>query len=638
MANAEQLKRLRQGVEEWNQWRFNNPEVQLDLSEAILNAVSLSGANLSGANLSGANLSGADLIGANLSTVSLIEALLIEVYLGGADLRGANLRNANLRDANLIGANLITVDLSGANLRNADLRGANLRDADLSGANLIGVNLRNAKLSGATLSGATLIGATLIRVDLSEAHLIGADLSVTDLSNATLSNANLRGTHLSGTHLSGTHLSNADLRGANLRNADLSKADLSGTHLIGADLSNADLRGAYLNGAHLHGLDLSGLDLRGSDLRGAYLNGAAFRGADLRGADLRGADLRGLDLSGADLRNANLCNANLSRVQVLRTNFEQSVLTGACLEDWNINSATRFGGVICDYLYLKADQQERRPRDGLFKSGEFAALFQQAVDTIELIFKDGIDWQAFFQSFKDLRSQYADQELSIQAIEKKHSGAFIVRVEVAEGADKSAIESRAKELYETKLTLMEQQYRTELQAKDREIAAYKHSSASMEEIAKLLASRPIKVENTAVADQSSNTDQIFNAPVANAAGTNYGTMSAIQNNYGSNTEDITRLLTALRDQAQTFPTDQKDDANDALDLLERDLKEEQPDQNRISRRLKKLVALGAAIGTIASGAAAVSGDVSTFTGNVIELTEQLGIPVEQVQLPPSGTP
>jgi hypothetical protein len=51
-----------------------------------------------------------------------------------------------------------------------------------------------------------------------------------------------------------------------------------------------------------------------------------------------------------------------------------------------------------------------------------------------------------------------------------------------------------------------------------------------------------------------------------------------------------------------------------------------------------LVALGAAIGTIASGAAAVSGDVSTFTGNVIELTEQLGIPIEQVQLPTSEWP
>ena len=194
-----------------------------------------------------------------------------------------------------------------------------------------------------------------------------------------------------------------------------------------------------------------------------------------------------------------------------------------------------------------------------------------------------------------------------------------------------------KELYETKLTLIEQRYRAELQAKDGEIVAYREQSANLMEIVKLQASRPINVEANAMAENVSNTQNI-NAPVGNAAVNNHGPMSAIQNNYGSNVEDITRLLTALRDQAQTFPTDQKDDANDALDLLERDLAEEQPDQGRIGRRLKKLAALGAAIGTIASGAAAVSGDVSTFTGNVIELTEQLGIPIERVQWPPSGTP
>ena len=110
------------------------------------------------------------------------------------------------------------------------------------------------------------------------------------------------------------------------------------------------------------------------------------------------------------------------------------------------------------------------------------------------------------------------------------------------------------------------------------------------------------------------------------------------NNYGPNTEDITRLLTALRDQAQTFPTDQKDDANDILDDLERDLADEQPDQGRIGRRLKKLVAITTLITGLTSGAAAVTGDLNDFTSNVIELTEQLGIPIEQVQLPPSNTP
>ena len=38
-----------------------------------------------------------------------------------------------------------------------------------------------------------------------------------------------------------------------------------------------------------------------------------------------------------------------------------------------------------------------------------------------------------------------------------------------------------------------------------------------------------------------------------------------------NTDNITRLLTTLRDQTQTFPTNQNE-ANDVLDDLERDLK------------------------------------------------------------------
>ncbi|NEQ54105.1 MAG: pentapeptide repeat-containing protein, partial [Leptolyngbya sp. SIO3F4] len=302
--------------------------------------------------------------------------------------------------------------------------------------------------------------------------------------------------------------------------------------------------------------------------------------------------------------------------QALGTHFEKSIFTGACLEDWNINSATRFDGVICQYVYLKVIRQERRPRKGIFNSGEFATLFQTAVDTVDLIFKDGIDWQAFSQSFQTLRNQYADQDLSIQAIEKKRGDAFVVRVEVAEDADKTAIESSAKELYETKLALMEQRYRSELQAKDGEIIAYREQSANLMKITEMLAARPPE----------------YNFSNAQFAGGFAETVQGDQvggtiNNYGPNAEDITRLLTALRDQVQTFPTDQKDEANDAIDLLERDLAKPEPDQSRIGRRLKKLVAISPLLT-----------DLNDFATNVIELTEKLGIPMEQVQLPPSSNP
>ncbi|MBE9068719.1 pentapeptide repeat-containing protein [Leptolyngbya cf. ectocarpi LEGE 11479] len=399
------------------------------------------------------------------------------------------------------------------------------------------------------------------------------------------------------------------------------------------DLIPVDLTKTDLNGSDLSGFNFCRVDLSAANMQHVKLIWATLSKANLNGVNLKSSDLYRASLTDANLQRADLSRANLSRTHALGTNFQGAILTGACLEDWNINSSTNLDEVVCDYIYLKDERQERRPREGYFKPGEFTALFQQLLDTIDLIFQDGIDWQALFQSFQDLRSQYADQDLSIQAIEKKRGGAIVVRVEVAEGADKAAIESSAKELYEIKLTLLEQRYRAELKAKDGQIVAYQEQSANLMKITEMLAASPPMSEGNKYDLRGA---QFGGGYVAgNVEGNQYG---GVINNYGSNAEDITRLLTALRDQAQTFPTDQKDDANDTLDDLERDLADEQPDQGRIGRRLKRLVALGAAIGTIASGAAAVSGDVSTFTGNVIELTQQLGIPIEQVQLPPSGTP
>ncbi|NEP59025.1 MAG: pentapeptide repeat-containing protein [Symploca sp. SIO2G7] len=486
------------------------------------------------------------------------------------------------------------------------------------------------QLNDLDLSGMEFSGANLRKANLSRTNLSGSDISMAILREAGLSEANL-----SRTNLSGSDISRANLRGANFREANLSETDITKSDVGGADLSRANLSRASLRRADLRGTNLSEVNLSRARLFNTNLSTA-----DLRKADLSGAQLMNADLSGATLTDANLSGVSLIRVQALRTSFKRAILTGACLEDWNINSSTNFDAAICSYVYLKSRQRERRPREGVFKFGEFTALFQQVVDTVDLIFKDGIDWQAFFQSFQDLRSQYGDDNLSIQAIERKQGESFVVRLEVSEGIDRSLLESSAKTFYETKLTLLEQRYRAELNAKEGEISAYKEQSANLMEIVKLQASRPINVEATAVADNSNRKTDLRGAQFGGgyAEVVQGDQIGGTINNYGSNTEDITRLLTALRDQAQTFPTDQKDDANDVLDDLERDLAEEQLDQNRIGRRLKKLVALGAAIGTIASGAAAVSGDVSTFTGNVIELTEKLGIPIEQVQLPPSGTP
>ena len=227
--------------------------------------------------------------------------------------------------------------LSRADLNDADLSDANLTDAYLGDAYLQHTNLARADLSGA---------------DLSEAYLMFANLS-----NANLSSANLIDAYLSDTNLIKANFTDADLTGAELYDADLT----------GAEFYRADLTDAKLNGADLRNADLSEADLSEADLRNA----------DLSGADLRNADLRYANLRHANLSASKLIDANLTGTQALAANFENAILTGACIEDWNTNNiTTNLNEVICDYVYLQEGQQKRIPLDRDFTSGEFSKLFQ----------------------------------------------------------------------------------------------------------------------------------------------------------------------------------------------------------------------------------------------------------------------
>jgi hypothetical protein len=115
MAEGDQVARLRQGVEAWNQWRRRNPKIRPALVGARLRGADLRDMDLGNANLFEADLRHANLFGANLRGATLL----------WADLRGADLREADLSYATLFGAKL-----RGANLFSADLRDTDLRDAE----------------------------------------------------------------------------------------------------------------------------------------------------------------------------------------------------------------------------------------------------------------------------------------------------------------------------------------------------------------------------------------------------------------------------------------------------------------------------------------------------------------------------
>ncbi len=192
--NQEHMDIILRGVDKWNAWRKDNPEIMPDfgladfdwsylskenLSKGQLSRADLSGANLRGAILRKADLSVADLRGANLSVARLSRAILRKADLSKTNLSGADLSGAIFRKANLSGADLRRADLSGANLRGAifrkaNLSGADLRGADLSGADLSGADLRRADLEGARIDGVNWVGSEIsyARIDAEQLSLL----------------------------------------------------------------------------------------------------------------------------------------------------------------------------------------------------------------------------------------------------------------------------------------------------------------------------------------------------------------------------------------------------------------------------------------------------------------------------------
>ncbi len=149
MANPDHLDILKQGVDIWNEWRKQHPEIQPDLIQADLSEVDLSLVNLSLANLWRANLWQANLSGADLS-----KAFLVEV-----DLSEADLSTADLSEADLSGANLSLADLSLANFSRADLREANLSRATLVETNFTKTTLTQCFVYGIAVWNVQLQGA-----------------------------------------------------------------------------------------------------------------------------------------------------------------------------------------------------------------------------------------------------------------------------------------------------------------------------------------------------------------------------------------------------------------------------------------------------------------------------------------------
>ncbi|MGB5596529.1 MAG: pentapeptide repeat-containing protein [Crocosphaera sp.] len=309
-----------------------------------------------------------------------------------------------------------------------------------------------------------------------------------------------------------------------IRQTAITFSAISGSSFYGADLTDADFTEATLKSTDFREAILTrtcwrktqkidrvrpGNTLLANEaVRDLMVTGKgesqSYQGYDLRGANLKGvnlnyANLKFADLSEATLEKADLEYANLTEVNAVETNFTRAKMTGVCIETWNIDSNTKLDEVDCQFVYLlehpkpKTDDRERRPSSGIFQPGEFTKLFEEVLNTVDLIFQDGVDWKAFVTAFKKLKIENEDVSLEIQSIENKGDGVVVVKVAVPPDTNKEKIHNNFIQEYNSALKSLEAEYKAQLEAKDSEINSYYRENVRMEKIINLLATQPIQI-------------------------------------------------------------------------------------------------------------------------------------------------
>jgi uncharacterized protein YjbI with pentapeptide repeats len=312
----------------------------------------------------------------------------------------------------------------------------------------------------------------------------------------------------------------AAIKGTYFQGSDLTHANFTKAILNNTDFSNANLTRAWFNKAQK--LDRAKADntilakplirdllVTGNGAGKSYL-GANLKGANLIGSDLNSANLKGANISEANFQAANLEAANLTLTEAIGTDFTSAQMTGASLEAWNIESNTNLDNVDCRYIYLLesskpgTDDRERRPNSGEFAPGEFTKLFQEVLTTVDLIFRNGVDWKAFIPAFQQVQVENEDTELTIQSIENKGDGVVVVRVSVPPDTNKEKIHREFTQNYEVALKAIEEKYQAKLESKDEQITVYRQQledsrqreiqqSSNMEKIIDILAKPALNV-------------------------------------------------------------------------------------------------------------------------------------------------
>ena len=140
MANQEHIEILERGVNIWNRWRGEHPDMMPDLSGALLQDRDFKRADFRDAEMSGVSLEGSDLSEAEFCHTKLREADFSRAKLFRTDFFKADLRGAKLIGADMRYSTLVETSLAEATITDCQIYGMsvwNLKEKPQKQSNLI---------------------------------------------------------------------------------------------------------------------------------------------------------------------------------------------------------------------------------------------------------------------------------------------------------------------------------------------------------------------------------------------------------------------------------------------------------------------------------------------------------------------
>ncbi len=401
--------------------------------------------------------------------------------------------NQDLRDRSFKGQNL-----AGANFRKSDIRGCDFSKANLEGADFSGVTSGKSRkhiftmFAGSVAAGlmVAIVSATYADITGVFAFLfaiIGAFVFVFKYSIAvglmltfgfaflvvlltavlTFRSGNFLGgivyllvslylffmgymlfiraveeiRNMTGTSFKETELTNTKFTGAILNNCDFTDALLHHVDWTHARFSRCKFS-TNLAIRQVQELCISRIGTN-ENFSSVDLSGLHLVGVNLTGANLTAANLNDANLSQAILENSMLVNA-----QAIKTDFTKATLTGACIEKWAITSETIFANTICDYIFLDLAKNECKPASGKFEQGDFEKLVNQFTTTLDFLFRNDIDPQAFDFALNNLIEDYEEIGVSLKSVEDIGDGDKLIRFNTVPNAPKGEMHAQFTQDYQ----------------------------------------------------------------------------------------------------------------------------------------------------------------------------------------------